>query len=239
MQPIQKFSDYFKGYQTTQEAIREADLQKEYGEVFMALLKKYGVNSPAELDEEKKKAFFNEIGELYKKGEGQTAKGEEVVDTEKPEPVKEEDKEEEEEEEKKEPVKEEDKEEEEEEEEDEEGIKIPKEEDKETSAEIEDEIEDLGEPESAEGKDDEVPTDTEETEVEVSTAEEDPEAGTEVDKEEDKDTAGEIEDTKVEMGKPKKVVMSFDEFVSSKNESTTKGEESELEDDDLDDVDEV
>ena len=94
MQPIQKFSDYFKGYQTTQEAIREADLQKEYGEVFMALLKKYGVNSPAELDEEKKKAFFNEIGELYKKGEGQTAKGEEVVDTEKPEPVKEEDKEE-------------------------------------------------------------------------------------------------------------------------------------------------
>jgi len=246
MQPIQKFSDYFKGYQTTQEAIREADLQKEYGEVFMSLLKKYGVNSPAELDEEKKKQFFDEIGELYKKGEGQTAKGEDLVDTEKPEPVKEEDKEEEEEEkEKPEPVKEEDKEEEEEEEEedeteeDEEGVKIPKKEDEETSAEIEDEIEDLGEPKDSEGKDEEVPTDTEETEIEVTTAEEDPDAGTEVDKEEDADTSKEIEDTKVEMGKPKKVVMSFDEFVSSKNESTTKGEESELEDEDLDDVDEL
>jgi hypothetical protein len=276
MQPIQKFSDYFKGYQTTQEAIREADLQKEYGEVFMSLLKKYGVSSPAELDEEKKKEFFNEIGGLYKKGEGQTAKGEELVDTEKPEPVKEEENEEE-------------------EEEDEEGVKIPKKKDEETAAEIEAEIDDMGEPKDSEDKGDEVPKDSEEVEVEVEEEpaapeagtevdkEEDketdkdieaeidamgepkdsedkgdevpadaeeveveveeepaaPEAGTEVDKEEDKDTAKEIEADKVEMGKPKKAVMSFDEFVSSKNESTTKGEESELEDEDLDDVDDL
>ena len=220
MQPIQKFSDYFKGYQTTQEAIREADLQKEYGEVFMSLLKKYGVSSPAELDEEKKKEFFDEIGGLYKKGEGQTAKGEELVDTEKPEPVKEEENEEE-------------------EEEDEEGVKIPKKKDEETAAEIEAEIDDMGEPKDSEDKGDEVPKDSEEVEVEVEEEPAAPEAGTEVDKEEDKDTAKEIEADKVEMGKPKKAVMSFDEFVSSKNESTTKGEESELEDEDLDDVDDL
>ena len=226
MQPIQKFSDYFKGYQTTQEAIREADLQKEYGEVFMSLLKKYGVNSPAELDEEKKKEFFNEIGGLYKKGAGQTEKGEDLVDTEKPEPLKEEDIEDTE-----------DTEEEEEKETDEEGVQIPKKEDEETSAEIESEIEDLGEPENIEDKGEEVPTDTEEVDVEVDTAEEDPESGTEIAKPEDEETSKEIEKTEVEMGKPKKAIMSFDDFILSKNESTTKGEESELEDEDLDDVD--
>lgn len=223
MQPIQKFSDYFKGYQTTQEAIREADLQKEYGEVFMSLLKKYGVSSPAELDEEKKKEFFNEIGGLYKKGEGQTKKGEDLVDTEKPEPLKEEDIEDTDDEKKK----------------DEEGVEIPKKEDEETSAEIEGEIEDLGEPENIEDKGEEVPTDTEEADVEVDTAEEDPEAGTEIAKPEDEETSKEIEMTQVEMGKPKKAIMSFDDFILSKNESTTKGEESELEDEDLDDVDDL
>jgi len=39
----------------------KSDLQQEYQDYFMALLKKYEVSSPAELDEESMKKFFNEV----------------------------------------------------------------------------------------------------------------------------------------------------------------------------------
>jgi len=43
--------------------------QKEYQEFFKKKLKKFGVSSPSELDEKKKKDFFNEI-ELEWKDDG-------------------------------------------------------------------------------------------------------------------------------------------------------------------------
>lgn len=46
-------------------------LQKEYRNYFRAMLKVYGVTSPAKLDEEGKKNFFNDIRKNWKKGQGQ------------------------------------------------------------------------------------------------------------------------------------------------------------------------
>ena len=225
MQTIQKFTDFYAAHESNLKAVKEADLQQEYGEVFMSLLKKYNVNSPAELDDDKKKEFFDEISDYYKKGEGQTAKGEELVKQEDGEaPVKEEEKEEE-----KEKV----------EEEDLEGEEIEKEEDKDTAKEIEKEKVEDGKPESAEGEDDKVEKQPEEPKP-ADTATEDPDANTEIEKEADKETDKEIEADKVEMGKPRKAIMSFDEFVAKKNESESgDAEEWKEEDKDLEDAAEV
>ena len=46
-------------------------LQKEYAEYFMKILKKYDVETPAELDEDKKKKFFDEIKSGWEKGIGE------------------------------------------------------------------------------------------------------------------------------------------------------------------------
>lgn len=205
MQPIQKFSDFQDKKAEVNQAIKEADLQKEYGEVFVSLLKKYDVASPAELDDEKKKEFFNEIGDFYKKGEGQTAKGEELVDTEGGEA----------------PVKEEEGEAEEEKEEEKiiddiasnEAEEEKKKEVEEDAAEdIEKEKVEQGEPEKAEG---DVEKQPEEVEA-AAEVEDDPEAGKAAELAPDEDTAKEIEKEKVEAGKPEKVVMDFDSFVKAK-----------------------
>ena len=49
------------------EAIELSPLQKEYQEFFRSVLKKFGVKSPAELDVEKKKEFFNYIEKTWTK----------------------------------------------------------------------------------------------------------------------------------------------------------------------------
>ena len=41
--------------------IEESDKQEEYQKFFNEKLKEFGVDSPAELDDEKKKEFFNAI----------------------------------------------------------------------------------------------------------------------------------------------------------------------------------
>ena len=41
--------------------------QKAYKKVFEKMLKKYEVKSPAELDDEKKKEFFNELSSVWAK----------------------------------------------------------------------------------------------------------------------------------------------------------------------------
>jgi hypothetical protein len=163
MQAIQKFSDFQSAHESNLKAVKEADLQQEYAEVFTSLLKKYEVSSPAELDEEKKKAFFDEISDYYKKGEGQTAKGEELVkDEDGKAPVKEEEEE---------PKKKE----EEIEEKDLEGEEVEKEEDKDTAEDIEKEEVEAGEPENVEGEDEKVEKQPEEPEA-APEATEDPEA---------------------------------------------------------------
>jgi hypothetical protein len=229
MQPIQKFSDFQSKKTEAAQAIKEADLQKEYGEVFTSLLKKYGVSSPAELDDDKKKEFFNEIGTYYTAGDGATAKGEELVKKEGGEA----------------PIKEDEDEDEGEgdggnghgegeEDKDEEDIinnvasleseekpaeEAPAEEEKKEEEEVEeDAAEDIekekvaqGEPEPAEG---DVKKQPEEVEV-AAEVEDDPEAGKAAELASDEDTAKEIEKEKVEAGKPEKVVLDFDSFVKS------------------------
>ena len=78
---MKKFNDWVA---TVQEA-ELSDLQKSYREYFEAKLKKYGVGSPADLDEEQKKSFFNEIAADWEKGKGVKPSAEEKVEKEKEE----------------------------------------------------------------------------------------------------------------------------------------------------------
>ena len=238
MQPIQKFTDFQNKKAEVNQAVKEADLQKEYGEVFVSLLKKYGVSSPADLDDAKKKEFFDEIGDYYKKGEGQTDKGEELVDKEGGDaPVEEEGSKGEEWKEDEEEVnavasnEEEEKEEKEEKEEEtsgsagsagsagtsgeekeeEEKIEDEKEVAEDKAEDIEKEKVEDGKPEKAEGDVEKQPEDVEP----AAKAEEDPEAGKSAELAPDEDTAKDIEKEKVEDGKPEKVVMDFDAFVKA------------------------
>jgi len=60
-------------HEFTTESVNEAEhspLQKEYKEYFQEVLAEFDVKSPAELDFEKTKEFFNKIKEGWVKGEG-------------------------------------------------------------------------------------------------------------------------------------------------------------------------
>ncbi len=48
----------------------ESELQKKYKEFYDKMIAKYGVKSPAELDDDKKKEFFNALEKGWKEGEG-------------------------------------------------------------------------------------------------------------------------------------------------------------------------
>jgi hypothetical protein len=234
MQPIQKFSDFQSKKTEAAQAIKEADLQKEYGEVFVSLLKKYGVSSPADLDDAKKKEFFDELGGYYKAGEGQTDKGEELVDKEGGKaPVKEEEEGEGEEDKEEEEIigsiassvgEEEDKEEDKEEapaaeETPAEEAPAEEEKEKEEDSEVaEDTAEDIEKEKVAQGEPDAAKGEAPKQEDEVTPAadtEEDPEAGKAAEIAPDEETAKDIEKEKVDAGKPEKVVMDFDSFVKS------------------------
>ena len=60
-------------------AAEDSPLQKKYHEFFDALLKKYGVSSPADLSDEQKSKFFDECAEGWKGGEGPTEKAKEEL----------------------------------------------------------------------------------------------------------------------------------------------------------------
>tara|TARA_Y100000389_G_scaffold182303_1_gene198795 strand:+ start:703 stop:1143 length:441 start_codon:yes stop_codon:yes gene_type:complete len=73
---------------TQMKAVREKEemtkKQKEYSEFFMSLLQKYGASSPADLSDEKKKEFFDEInkgwsGKVTSTGEKSLNESESVV----------------------------------------------------------------------------------------------------------------------------------------------------------------
>jgi hypothetical protein len=78
---MKKFNDWVS---TVQEA-ELSDLQKSYRDYFTAKLKKYGAESPADLDEEKKKEFFNEITADWEKGKGVKPAAKDKVEKEKEE----------------------------------------------------------------------------------------------------------------------------------------------------------
>ena len=66
---MKKFNEWVDVVRQSQ--MNEAsELQKSYQEYFKAKLSKYGVDSPADLDDEKKKDFFNEITKEWDKGKG-------------------------------------------------------------------------------------------------------------------------------------------------------------------------
>jgi hypothetical protein len=48
----------------------ESELQAKYKEYYQKMVAKYGVKSPAELDDDKKKEFFNALNKGWKEGEG-------------------------------------------------------------------------------------------------------------------------------------------------------------------------
>jgi len=47
-----------------------SNLQKEWKDYFMEKLEKFGASSPAELSEEERKEFFNDLKKDWEKGEG-------------------------------------------------------------------------------------------------------------------------------------------------------------------------
>lgn len=73
------------------ELVREAELneaselQKSYKEYFTAKLKKFGAESPADLDDAKKKEFFTEISADWEKGKGVKPEAKEKIEKEKKE----------------------------------------------------------------------------------------------------------------------------------------------------------
>lgn len=75
-----------KKFSQTVETIREinekelSELQKSYREYFSAKMNKFGVKSPAEMTEDQKKDFFNEITKDWEKGKGATETGKKDVE---------------------------------------------------------------------------------------------------------------------------------------------------------------
>ncbi len=66
---MKKFNEWIGPIREAQ--INEAsELQKSYQDYFTAKLKKYNAESPADLDDETKKKFFNEITQEWERGKG-------------------------------------------------------------------------------------------------------------------------------------------------------------------------
>ena len=81
---MKKFSEWIEPIREAQ--INEAsELQKSYQEYFKAKLAKYDAESPADLDEEEKKKFFNEISADWERGKGVKPEAKEKLDKEKKE----------------------------------------------------------------------------------------------------------------------------------------------------------
>jgi hypothetical protein len=60
----------FSNYINDEIVVEEKSLQDEYQEYFQGMLKKYNVSSPADLDEEEMKKFFNDVSDGWIKGKG-------------------------------------------------------------------------------------------------------------------------------------------------------------------------
>jgi len=89
---MKKFSEWV-GTLREAEKKEQSDLQKSYQEYFKAKLSKFGAESPADLDDEEKKKFFNEISADWEKGKGVKPEAKEKLEKEKKEAEEEEKKE--------------------------------------------------------------------------------------------------------------------------------------------------
>jgi len=74
------FSERLKAQNEEKKLQEKTGAQQEYADFFLKLLKEFDVTSPNELDDEKKKEFFDKLALGWKSGEGITAAGEEMVD---------------------------------------------------------------------------------------------------------------------------------------------------------------
>ena len=73
------FSQAATETESAQLAEEKSALQQEYQEYFLAMLHKYDIASVAELSDEDKSKFFDELSTGYKPGDGTNDTGEEVV----------------------------------------------------------------------------------------------------------------------------------------------------------------
>lgn len=74
---MKKFSEFTT---ETRRLNEQSELQEKYQAFFTALLKKYEVTSPAQLDKEKMSEFFNEIKNNWERGSGVKAEGQKIMD---------------------------------------------------------------------------------------------------------------------------------------------------------------
>ena len=58
--------DHEEGHEEEEAPVEESEAQEKYQKLFKALLAKFGVDSPADLDDDKKKEFFNLIDKKHK-----------------------------------------------------------------------------------------------------------------------------------------------------------------------------
>lgn len=66
---MKKFSEFI-GTIREAEAVKKSDLQKSYQDYFKKKLEKFGVSSPADLVDEQKQEFFNEISADWEANKG-------------------------------------------------------------------------------------------------------------------------------------------------------------------------
>lgn len=76
---MKKFSQSITAVHEAETAAK-SELQKSYQEYFTAKLNKFGVKSPAELDDAKKSEFFTEISNDWERGKGATKAGQADVE---------------------------------------------------------------------------------------------------------------------------------------------------------------
>lgn len=80
---MKKFSEWIGMVREAEHA--KSDLQQSYQDYFQAKLAKYNAKSPADLDDEKKKEFFNELSADWDAGTGVKPAAKEKVEKEKKE----------------------------------------------------------------------------------------------------------------------------------------------------------
>lgn len=81
---MKKFTEFIGSIREAEEA-KKSNMQKSYQDYFKAKLDKFGVKSPADLDDEKKKEFFNEVAADWEAGQGVKPAAKEKVEKEKDE----------------------------------------------------------------------------------------------------------------------------------------------------------
>ena len=79
LRDFQTFTSYMKEEDVARSIQEKTALQDKYASFFKGLLKKYDVGSPAELSDEDKVKFFDEVNAGWKEGEGETGKVDEAL----------------------------------------------------------------------------------------------------------------------------------------------------------------